>query len=415
MGRILLVGVVLVLCVVHARACSALPRDDRQRTREVRAQLASLRRALREEDAAARMQEAFATGGCFLPTLYALAWANVARGSDDPEVRATARDEIAFALDAIVAPAATRPFHDTQVERGVFWCGQRNLVLGELLSLTPAQRRAPALVDEFHARSAALAAAFDEEPIRHLDTYPGACWPADQLAALVSLGVHDSLFGTDHARAARAWSAWTMEHLDPSTRLPAGEIRVGSGRLVQPARGCGTSWILAMLPRIDPALSRALYERYVAGLGRQRLGFTTFGEWPHGVDGPSDADSGSILWEVGVAATGIGLAAARANGDAAAADDIYALAQTFGLPWTSRGGTEKSYLLRRLPMGDAFLAFGLSVPVPAVRGGAPRGPADRLRDRWPLHALVLAVQLGLVVSLVRSVRRRRSVDDAEAG
>src|SRR6185295_6406344 len=120
-------------------------------------------------------------------------------------------------------------------------------------------RRDQELVADFHAASREIADAFVAAPARHLDTFPDACWPADQVAALASLVVHDRLFGTDHAVAVREWRTWTQQHLDPATGLPPGQIDPKSGATIQPARGCGMSWTLALLPRLDPAWSRDVY------------------------------------------------------------------------------------------------------------------------------------------------------------
>lgn len=411
--RTLLVLVALVLCAVHARGCAAPPQDDAARIAEVRAQLAFVGRAIREERALERMQHLFPEGAAFLATLYGLAWANVGRAARDAAARDEAISGIEFALDRVASPVAVRPFHDTQIEHGVFWAGQRNLLLGELLDLSPEAQRPPGLIAEFHARSASLAAAFVTSPTRHLDAYRNGCWPADQVTALASLAIHDRLYGTNHLRAARAWADWTLEHLDPVTRLPHGQIDSRSGLPREVTRGCGTSWILALLPRIDPALSRTFWDRYVAAMGRPRLGFATFAEWPAGVERPSDGDSGPVVWGAGTVATAVALAAARANGDAATAADVYALAQLCGLPSTSNAGAEKSYLRGALPVGDAFLAFGLSTPLPPGAHEDDRGALGRLADRWPFHAIVAAVQAALAFLALRVLRTRARVRAAE--
>ena len=412
--RLALVLFIVVPTVVQVRACSAPPRDDAARVGEVRAQLAFLGTSLRDHAVVERMQTQFPEGACFLATLHASSWAEVARASTDDEVRVRAAEEVTCALGVIASPAATSPFEDTQVRRGVLWAGQRNLVLAELLALIPEERRDPAMVEEFHTLSRELADAFVASPTHHLETYPGGCWPADQVAALASLVAHDRLFATDFGRAARAWIAWTTAHLDPTTGLPAGRIDGRTGAAIEPARGCGTSWILALLPRIDPALAREFWRRYVDRLGRTRLGFRVFAEWPEGADRDADVDSGPIVWGAGTAATGIGLAAARANGDLAAATDIYSLAQALGLPSSSHEPEEKSYLCGEVPIADAFLAFGLSIGSPPDARDDARGAFDLVRDRWKFHALVTTFQVALLAVLLHGVRRsRRKGTDAQ--
>ena len=110
-----------------------------------------------------------------------------------------------------------------------------------------------------------------------------------------------------------------------------------------------------------------------------------------------DVDSGPIIWNAGMTATGVGLAAARANGDAVMASDIHALSELVGWPTTS--GDQTRYVFGRLPVGDAFLAFGKSTR-------ASIAPKESFRIRPACHG-TLAVSI--LVLLVVGVRRLRKL------
>ena len=92
--RSLLVLFIVAPTVLQVRACSTPPRDEAARLREVRAQLAFVGTSLRDRAAVERMQALFPEGACFLATLHASAWAEVARASTDDDVRTRAVDEI---------------------------------------------------------------------------------------------------------------------------------------------------------------------------------------------------------------------------------------------------------------------------------------------------------------------------------
>lgn len=390
----------LLLATGWARTLVPLPDEGAGRRERVLAQLRFLRRATVEHGAAARMQGMFPEGACFVHTLPALAWANLAR--DDASLRTDALAAIRASIEGLATPTATGPFAATEVRRGVFWLGQRTLLLAEHCALAAPDAGDPSFVFELHENCAALASAFLQSPTHHLRTDAVHAWPADNLAALVALVEHDRLYGTSHRAAYEAWREWTRAHLDAETLLPHGEVDGRSGTPRDVPRGCATSWIIPLLWRADAALARTWYERYRRHFGIERLGLRMFREWPVGRARASDVDSGPVVLGAGLAATGIGLAAARSVGDTATAQDIDTLAEFFGCPL--QVGGERRILLGQLAIGDAFLAYARSIPLPAD-APAPRG-ASRVADAWSFH-LVCAVAWALLLwRLVRLWRRR---------
>jgi len=67
------------------------------------------------------------------------------------------------------------------------------------------------------------------------------------------------------------------------------------GRLLQPARGCGNSWIVALLSKMDPPFSKQLYTKYTDQFGTKLAGFSVFLEYSLQTSGNSDVDSGPII------------------------------------------------------------------------------------------------------------------------
>ena len=360
---LLLLGMLIYVNVI---SFTTLPIGESRQV-DILRRLVFLEHAIKDGTALQTMQYIFPEGACFLVTLYGLTWANLARAyPDDEDLFQKAVAEIHHALMIQESPLAVSPFRDTQVLRGIFWMGQRNLLLGRYLALLPESERPVDMQSEFHRNSKDIMTAFINSPIHHVDTYPQECWPADNIAALASLSIHDALFGTEYSIAYEAWKEWTLQNLDPMTDMAPGEVSVYDGSILQPARGCAASWSLALLAEIDPDFSEAQYALYREQFGIQRMGFLMFREFPEGSGLRGDVDSGPIVWGAGSAATGIGLAAAMANDDLEMAADIHRISMMFGFPLVlpGRNGLSKRFLLGQFPIGDAFLAWGLSCGSP---------------------------------------------------
>src|SRR5690606_30203060 len=154
-----------------------------------------------------------------------------------------------------------------------------------------------------------------ESPTHQVESYEGMCWPADAPAGLVSLVYHDKAYGTTYTEALDAWKNYHDTHGWKDTVLPAGMISHKSGQHIEPARGCATSLMIALLAEADPDYAAALYKDYQKHFQIARCGFSMFREYPLFHVAVPDVDSGPIIWGAGVTATGIGLAASRAVGD----------------------------------------------------------------------------------------------------
>ena len=126
----------LIISIFCLRSFATLPRTDYQRKNLLVQHLNGLQHGLHYRLAAERMQEIFPEGACFTVTLYALAWCNAAeKYSDDKILIERAREQVAWALTQYHETHVIKPFHNTQVRNGVFWLGQRNLVMARYLML----------------------------------------------------------------------------------------------------------------------------------------------------------------------------------------------------------------------------------------------------------------------------------------
>jgi hypothetical protein len=200
-------------------------------------------------------------------------------------------------------------------------------------------------------------------PLHHAPSYPDSdMWPADQAVTLLALRLHDEAFGTRLLDAPLAGYLETMEeHTDPATQLfhsavidPTSPLPTEVAGYAKTPRGCAASWTQLYLGQVAPDVAHAQYTHYRAHMSADVLGFGGFREWPSGRAMGMDGDSGPIVFGVGMAATGLGLGAARLFGDAERYATIRRTALTFGVPsWIPSHGHVTSPLL-----GEAILFHG---------------------------------------------------------
>jgi hypothetical protein len=372
----------------------------------VRRQLAFLRAAL-DDGAGEAAQQLYPEGYFFLYALYGLTWVELGMRAPAGH-RATALREARWALQHLDSPAGQAPFsEDLNPPFGVFHQGWSNWLRGGVLALQPAGQRDPGELQRFAAASAALGRAFDGSASPFLMAYPGQAWPVDSTVAVASLRLHDALLPPAFTATVQRWLAGVRERLDPRTGLLPHRVDPATGEPVEVARGTSQSIIQRFLGDIDPAFAREQYLRF-----RDRFVVSPLGlgpavrEYPRGMDGPADVDSGPLPLGVSLSATVVSIGAAQVNHDAALAGALADYGELAGLPldtpWTKR------YAFGLLPVGDAFLAWSKTAR-PWV---APVPPAPPAGAAWWWRLPLLAL-LGLIgaapwsPALLRRRARRR--------
>jgi hypothetical protein len=369
----------------------------------VRRQLTFLRAAI-DGGAADEAQTMFPEGYFFLYVLYGLTWAEHGMRAPAGD-RVTALREARWALARLDSPAGRAPFSaDLVPAYGVFHAGWRNWLQGTVLALQPAANRDPGEVRRFEQDSAALGAAFDATASPYLQAYPGQAWPVDSTVAMASLRLHDTLVPARFAGTAERWLRGVRERLDPRTGLLPHRVDPLTGAPVEVARGSSQSIIQRFLGEVGAAFAAEQYLRF-----RDRYVVTPLGlgpavrEYPQGMDGAGDVDSGPLPLGVSLSATAVTLGAAQVHGDARLAGALARYGELVGMPvdtpWTKR------YAFGVLPIGDAFLAWSKTAR-PWV-AGTPDAPAPSVPVWWRVPLLSVLALLGAVPWTVVIVRRRR--------
>lgn len=229
------------------------------------------------------------------------------------------------------------------------YLGYFNLLLGLHRMLAPDSRYA-ALND---AISEHLARRLSANPIQMLQTYPGEAYPVDNCAVVGSLGLHARVTGAGHPEIVRAWVEQVRKrYIDADTGLLVQAVDFLNGRAIDAPRGSGTSLGLYFISFADDALARDLYAGLHRSLCRTFLGFGAVREYPAGLSGTGDIDSGPIVFGYGLSPTGFAIAGSLMYGDRAYFRRLVASAYLAGAPL--RRGDRLEFVTGG-PLGNAIL------------------------------------------------------------
>jgi hypothetical protein len=232
--------------------------------------------------------------------------------------------------------------------RSVFVDGEQLLVLAIRQRLDDAPRHRSAVRTlAGHVADAMLAG-----PVASAESYPDECWTFCNSVALAALKLADAA-----KDPAVAWSAAARARLvEPSSGMLVSSYRYDGTALDGP-EGSSIWLVTHMLRLVDRPLADAQYALARAQLGRSVLGFGWAREWPPGVEGAMDVDSGPVVPVVQASPSSSGLAilAARSAGDDDFADALVASLDLAAFP------DERDGRLRFLAgnaVGDAVILAG---------------------------------------------------------
>jgi hypothetical protein len=221
-----------------------------------------------------------------------------------------------------------------------------------------------------HQRLDAMAARMSTNPLHSDPSYPDDCWTFDHSVALAAMKAGDVLDGTDHSALIRGWLDAAKQRLtDRDTGMLVSDYNL-SGRFRDGPEG-SSIWLSAtMLRVVDEPFARAQYQLAKKHLAHSIAGFGLAREWPQGVHGHTDIDSGIQLplVEASPSSSGFALVAAATFEDKELLTRLLASLDYAGFP--ERDATGLTYSAGN-EMGDAVLLYALT-----------QGPAwDRLSSK----------------------------------
>jgi hypothetical protein len=260
------------------------------------------------------------------------------------------RDDVtAFGQDAW----GRRGFDDLDSDRGHAYLGYANMAFGMLRLLDPG-----APIGPLHDRvTAALARRLARAPHAVIETYPGESYPADVAAVAASIAIHDRATAPHNRPLLDRWLyAFLERYVDSSSGLLYQTVDAHSGTRFGPPRASGTAIAVYFLSFVDDRAARELF----AALSRQRASFLGFGgirEYPSGVGGTGDIDSGPLFFGVSASASAFALAGARLYGEDNLLMELLHTASVVGLP--VEDGGQLSFASGG-PLGNAIVLAALT-------------------------------------------------------
>lgn len=351
------------------------------------------------------MQGLFPEGYFFSHVLYGLSWVQVGLRADG-DLRDEALREARWALEQLDTYGHLTFSPNLDPPYGVFYVGWKNWLRGGILLLDPSDAETLA---RFEADCEALAVAFESRGTPFLPAYPNMAWPVDSVVGIATLSLHDHLLSPSYESVISDWLTMARERLDPVTGLLPHRVDPVTGEGLETARGSSQSIIHRFLPEIDPVWAS---EQYAAFRG-QFVGFlgTVPGirEYPPGMFGLGDVDSGPLINGLSASATVVTMGAAFIHQDRELGETFVHIGESAGLP-ISLGNT-KRYAFGVLPVGDAFLVWSQTA-MPLTAQMPPANFPDVVVEWWrlPLHLLSIGV---LILLLIPEWRRRRAAKPVE--
>lgn len=262
-----------------------------------------------------------------------------------PELRAF--DRIAWDRDAFDALEAPR--------------GHAALLGYQGLALALRRRLGPGPHDELAAAVvSALTIRFAASDAGLVETYPGERYPVDNAAGIAAVALHAEAVGARRPPVVDAWLTHLTRWREPASGLLVQAVAADGRTALDAPRGSGTALAAYFLSFVDHEASRSLYDALVRSCYEPVLGFGAMQEYPPGVDGWGDIDSGPLVLGYSVSATGFALGSARVHGDHERFAALYATAHLFGAPVSDAGGIS---FVTGGPLGDAIL-FAMLTAIP---------------------------------------------------
>ena len=379
---------------------------------EILAQLNANRVAI-DAGAPESMQHFFPEGFFFCHALHGLTWVEVALR--DSNLRDQAVVESKLAMAAISSRDGTAPFPDSlPPNHGMFYSAWRADLQAGIVLLTEGKDTGE--LNELRDQCDAIDSALQNSPTPFLASYLGSVWPCDSFPAIHALVIYDHVTQENrYGETVRKWLIDVRDRLDPSTGLVSHTASLPAGRQVRVARATSQVIILRFLADIDAVFASQQYETFRDSFFTTFAGIPCVLEYPPGVDGKGDVDSGPLIFGRSPSGTVLMIAVAQIYGDQECADAVAQAGETVGLPWTT--DNRKQYVGGVLPVGDIIVAYS-HVARPWIttpqRISGPSHPPSRFW-RWKVHAASILFLTPSLLTYLRQRKLNRRALESQAG
>jgi hypothetical protein len=342
--------------------------------------------------AADDMQGLYPEGYIFMHTLYGLAWCDFASGlTPNSSLYKEAQEEISKSCVAVQLPKARAIFDENlTIPHGAFYAGWSSYLLGKKLSLEKASERNGEEVKYFQQQCAWIAEAFTNYTSPYPESYYQAAWPADAMVCAASLRLHDKIFAPQYSNVLYTWIDKVKKTFDTRGLIPHRTDPV-TGQPREGARGSSQSLMLIFLHEIEPEFGKQQFDIYKNNFPDERLGLPGICEYPRGVIGAGDVDSGPVIFQMGAAASIVGIRTLATYHETSRACGIQGGIEAFG--FSTHDEDEKEYIFGILPMADVFITWAqTAIPIEAY--------SKTIADRSRFHLYSAVVLIIIIASLI---------------
>lgn len=227
------------------------------------------------------------------------------------------------------------------------YLGHLNLILAAEAYLA----EEPLHLERFHQVSECLARRVDASPFGLEYTYPSELFVPDNAVVIGSLGLYYKMFPEKDTGVVKRWFQKMEKLRDPKTGLLAFSVTI-RGDTLEPGRGSGAAWNIFYLSYADRDWAAAQFAKVKTHFYRPLfLGMSGIREYPEGVEGSGDVDSGPVILDTSTAGTGFATAGARLVGDREFLQEMLRTSEFIGFTW---GWKKQEFLVAPL-VGDAIM------------------------------------------------------------
>lgn len=383
----------LILCFNLRLYCaSPLAATFDEAPPELRLQLNGNRDAL-ESGAPEDMQDLFPEGYYFCYVFHGLTWVELALR--DAAYKEQAISEALWCLDKLESADGRAPFPPhLPPDHGMFYSAWKASLFAGVVSLQGPGNETQ--VAKFREECDRIAAALRDSPTPFLQSYAGAVWPCDSLPAIHALAVYDRVLKENRfADVIDNWLTQARQRVDPETGLLPHTAGLPDGHENGVARATSQMIILRFLPDIDSTFARQQYESFRGRFLTTALGAPCLLEYPSGIEGRGDIDSGPLIFGRSLSGTVAMIGVAQIYNDQQVANAIAQAGETVGLPWTT--DNKKRYVGGVLPVGEIIVAWAHVARPWFSRDHFPE-TSQRVSPFWrfPVHCVSLIILLPLI-------------------
>ena len=351
--------------------------------------------------AATDMQSIFPEGFVFMNSLYALSWIDLIDGlASNDEIFSQGMKEVDWTIGQLFSSKGKSSFEkNLDLEYGAFYSGWTNFVLGKKLSIQKKENRADAEVDSFKKSCAAMSMVFKRSESPYIESYSNQAWPADVLLCIACLNLHDKIFEPKYESLIDAWLEKVKVRLDKNTGLIPHSVYFPQANTKEGAKGASQSLMLNFLVDIDKEFAMEQFHIYKELFVDYRFGLPGIRQFPKGIKGEKDIDSGPVILGIGGAASIVGQRTMAKFDEQELYIGLRNSIEAFGAGLNFND--KKRYLFGALPMADAFIAWSNSVEKEPIVCDKP------WRRRFHFYSILIFALLTFVLYKTNNFGQKR--------